>query len=119
MTKDYDLSIIKNLDNDPSFLVSLLDLFLVSSEEDVELLEEHVKNENWKGIKDTVHKMRSRVQHFKMQKLMDQLKNIEAQCQTGLFDSNFNSYIVDTIAYIKKILIAVKKDYLNLKKAEQ
>jgi HPt (histidine-containing phosphotransfer) domain-containing protein len=78
--KDYNLDLLKEIDGEDSFLLKLINLFISSSEKDLELFNKALEVEDWSILGDLAHKMRSRCKHFKMTKLVSMLRDIEQQC---------------------------------------
>ena len=115
---DYDLSYIKELGEGNSFVLMLINLFLSSSKEDLELFDEAFENEDWADAGSLAHKMRSRTQHFKMGKLAKMLKEIEDRCTQRLFKEDFKELALMMKIYYFEIIDLLTQESVNLNQSK-
>jgi HPt (histidine-containing phosphotransfer) domain-containing protein len=112
--RNFDLSYLKKLGKDDGFLLMLVNLFIDSSEADLELFDKYYKEKNWDQLGDLAHKLRSRTQHFKMVDLASSLKEIEMQCQKQKDNEKFKSLVEQTKSSYLLILNELKEESLTL-----
>jgi HPt (histidine-containing phosphotransfer) domain-containing protein len=112
--RNYDLSYLKKLGKDDGFLLMLVNLFIASSEEDLELFDKYYKEKDWAQLGDLAHKLRSRTQHFKMIDLASSLEEIEMQCQRQKITEKFKSLVHKTKSSYFTILKELKEESLTL-----
>ncbi|MEQ9186459.1 MAG: Hpt domain-containing protein [Cryomorphaceae bacterium] len=73
-----DLSYIKeNVSDDPSFIIQILDVFLVSLETDLPPLKTAIDNADYDGIRSTAHKVKSGFRSLGMQRMTQFLQGLE------------------------------------------
>jgi len=115
---DYNLSFIKEFGEGDSFLLMLINLFLSSSKEDLELFEKAFKEEDWNEVGSIAHRMRSRAQHFKMSGLVKMLQEIENQCANLKFTKDFKNRASAMINYYFEIIDLLTQESLILIKSK-
>lgn len=115
---DYNLSYIKEFGEGDSFLLMIIDLFLSSSKEDLELFNKAFDTEDWNELGNLAHKMRSGAQHFKMVKLVKMLQEIELQCVQGIFNKDFKEHILMLNNYYFEIIELLTEESLILIKSK-
>lgn len=75
---NYDLQALYALANDDkTFMIEMLEIFVSNSKKGVESMEKHLKEENWVKIRAEAHKIIPSFKHLGLTNLADSLKNIE------------------------------------------
>lgn len=73
-----DLSYIKeNVSDDPSFIVQILDVFLMSLETDIPPLKTAIDNADYNAIRSSAHKVKSGFRSLGMQRMTAFLQGLE------------------------------------------
>jgi CheY-like chemotaxis protein len=79
--------------NDPEFEKEILEQFLVQTPRELDLLEEHIRNNNFEGIRRTAHSLKSTVGYVGLSdELHPYLENMESDAASekhGQFNANF------------------------------
>ena len=117
--KDYDLNYVKAFGEDDSFLLMLINVFISSSKEDLELFKKAMEADNWGEMGNLAHKMRSRSQHFKMTKLDGMLPEIEKQCTETKFKANYKAFSLNMITYYFEIIDLLTQESVILNNSKE
>lgn len=110
-TKKYDLSeLVKMADNDKDFIKSMLATFIDNSESTIHLFKKYVKDENWKQIGETAHKILPSYRHLKINDVVSKLNEIK---KLTLINPNYKEVpelTQRTIHLMEKILEGIRKE---------
>ncbi len=112
--RNFDLSYLKELGKENNFILSLIDLFITSSEEDLELLDKYYIDKNWDKLGDLAHKLRSRTLHFNMIEVASLLKEIEMRCQNKMINEKLKLLVKKMKTSYLIILKELKVESLTL-----
>lgn len=97
-------------DGDISFLVEILDLFLMQTPEQLILIEHSIKIQDWSAIKDVAHKIKAT---FRMLGLTE-IANIWNSIEKNASEIQNQSFIQKEFAIIsplvEKLITIIKKD---------
>ena len=110
----YDLTYIRNLSGDDEFVLMLMELLLSSKDENLELIERAYNDKNLKELGVIVHKLRSSIQHFKMDKLDQYLKEIEKQCLADNPEPGFDDLIKEMMFFYAAVMKEIELECVNL-----
>jgi len=72
------IEFLKDFSNgDPDYIKELVDVYIKQKDESIEKLKIYYEEQNYKGLQDLIHKLKSSVGFFKLNELKDQLQNLE------------------------------------------
>lgn len=113
--KLYDLSTIQKIDSDPSFVKSIIDLFISSVQKDIEHLKKIRSEGTWNELTNLAHKMRSSIQHFNLRNMDDQLEALE-NAKTPYDEKDLVNKILTVLSALQEVIIGLKEESLLLSK---
>ena len=76
--KHIDLTYLKKLSNGSNpFIIEMITVFLQQTPTEIENLEKHLKNKDWKALRATAHKMKPSVSFMGIAELENPIKLVE------------------------------------------
>jgi len=83
-TNDADLSdLIKMANGDPDFVKEMIDIFLKSSEKNMQAIEENIENKDWQAVADLAHKLAAPAKHLNATNVYTTLKQLQNLAEEG------------------------------------
>jgi signal transduction histidine kinase/DNA-binding response OmpR family regulator len=112
----YDISEIRRFaaDDDDS-TCEILQSFIDNSKANVKYLKMFVKQQNWKGIGEVAHKMKSAFRQLKVNKIALLLEELEGMDQINVNQERLNSLVNDITASVQQVQELLKMDIDKIK----
>jgi hypothetical protein len=108
--KPYDLHELHLMaNNDSHFIRHALSIFIENSEESVSKLKEALKNENWKLVRETVHKLLPSYIHLKVNSVVPLLHQVKNSEYAGNDLSRETALASEIISEIEKVLLLMRR----------
>ncbi|MGQ8336736.1 ATP-binding protein [Sunxiuqinia sp. A32] len=81
---EIDLSTLESMSNgDPSFLKEMINIFLKSSKNSIDLIEQSFENSDWQAIADIAHKLAAPVKHMNVTEVHQTVKQLQLIAETN------------------------------------
>ena len=117
--QDYDLSFLEEIaDGNKEFLIESIDMFLTQTPEIFNNISESIYAGDWNATASSAHKVKSNLGFFGMQRIKDEIQEIEISAKNGtaeyqLISSKFASIKKDvfrTLEQLKAIKTQMEAD---------
>lgn len=84
---DFDLSFLEEIaDGNKEFLIESIDMFLIQTPEIFNDISNSIAKKDWASTASLAHKVKSNLGFFGMQKIKDDIQEIEIKAKSGTFD---------------------------------
>src|SRR5690606_31505396 len=110
--KLYDLSLVRLLSGgDEEFVLKMIDLFIKTMPDSLQLLQESVKNEQWDDAGKAAHKMKSTIDAIGISSLKNNIRQIENYSKQRQSPDEINRLVKIAEEVLLKCIESMKKDF--------
>lgn len=109
----YDLSVIEMMGgNDPSFINTLLQIFIETIPQDLDELNIAHQGKNWEKVSFMAHKMKSTIDNLSVDSLKINIRTLEGKnlIQT-LSEQEIDSHIAEVNTVLNQVLVGLKEQF--------
>jgi hypothetical protein len=112
--KPYDLHELHQMaNNDENFITHALQIFIENSEEGLLKLKQAISTENWKLVRETVHKLLPSYTHLKVNTVIPLLYQVKNSEPAGSGLPEKKALVIEIIAEIERVLSLMKRETGN------